>query len=260
MPSANSAETGAVSTGTGGGDTASGRVPERRPAGQRIRRTRSKAGSRSEAAFAVPGPVPDDSELWLVRHGETEWSRSGRHTGRTDVQLTPEGEREATALGLVLADVQPVLVLSSPRRRALRTAELAGLHVDDVDADLSEWDYGEYEGLTRAQIRDRVPDWSLWTHPVPGGETRDEVAVRADRVLGRVFASLADGAVVLVAHGHISRVIGARWIGLAVRDGGRLALGTAAPSVLGGEHGSPVIRRWNLPNPAARRGRDHGPG
>ncbi|HEY3712978.1 MAG TPA: histidine phosphatase family protein [Jatrophihabitantaceae bacterium] len=214
--------------------------------------TTSEAGSRTEPAFVVPGPVRDDTELWLIRHGETEWSKSGQHTGRTDLPLTPDGERQAAALGTMLQNVHPVLVLSSPRQRALRTAEIAGLKIDAIDPDLAEWDYGDYEGLTTAQIRERVPDWSLWTHPVPGGETPHEVATRADRVLRRALPHLADGPVVFVAHGHISRVIGARWIGLDVLDGGRLALGTAAPSVLGGQHGTPVIERWNVPNPAAQ--------
>lgn len=210
------------------------------------------AGSAEGPAFVVPGPVPDDAALWLIRHGETEWSKSGQHTGRTELPLTPTGEKQAIALGSALADVHPVLVLCSPRQRAVRTADLAGLRVDDIDPDLAEWDYGEYEGLTTAQIRDRVPGWSLWTHPVPGGEAPQQVAARADRVLSRAFPHLATGPVVLIAHGHISRVIGARWIGLGAVDGGRLALGTAAPSVLGGEHGTPVIERWNMPNPAAQ--------
>jgi broad specificity phosphatase PhoE len=210
-----------------------------------------EAGSDSGPAFVVPGAVPDDTALWLIRHGETEWSKSGQHTSRTELPLTPEGEKRAAALGAMLANVHPVLVLSSPRQRALRTAELAGLHVDAIDPDLVEWDYGDYEGLTTAQIRERVPGWSLWTHPVPGGETPREVTARADRVLTRALPYLAEGPVIFVAHGHISRVIGARWIGLAAADGGRLALGTAAPSVLGGQHGAAVIERWNVPNPAA---------
>jgi broad specificity phosphatase PhoE len=188
----------------------------------------------------------------LVRHGQTEWSANGKHTSRTDLDLTEAGVRQAEALRPVLAGRKLVAVLSSPRRRALRTAELAGLTVSTVDEDLVEWDYGDYEGLTTAQIRERVPGWSLWTHPVPGGETPEQVRARADRVLHRAFGHLADGPVVFVAHGHISRVLGARWIGLDVLDGARLALGTAAPSVLGGEHGVPVIERWNMQNPVAR--------
>lgn len=213
--------------------------------------TTSGAGSAQEPAFVVPGPIPDDTALWLIRHGETEWSKSGQHTGRTDLPLTETGERQATALGAMLAGVQPVLVLSSPRQRAVRTAELAGLKIDDIDPDLSEWDYGDYEGRTTTQIRESVPGWSLFTHPVPNGETPHELAVRADRVLRRALPHLAQGPVMFIAHGHISRVIGARWIGLDVLDAGRLMLGTAAPSVLGAEHGGAAIKHWNVPNPAA---------
>jgi probable phosphoglycerate mutase len=191
--------------------------------------------------------------LFIVRHGETEWSRSGQHTGRTDLPLTAHGEAQAVALRQMLRDVRPSLVLCSPRTRALRTAELADLSVDAIDDDLAEWDYGDYEGLTTEQIRERVPGWSLWTHPVPGGETPAQVAVRADRVLLRALPCLDTGAVVFIAHGHISRVIGARWIGLGPLGGQHLALGTAAPSVLGGEHGAPVLERWNLPNLAVRQ-------
>lgn len=195
------------------------------------------------------GPVPADAAIWLIRHGETEWSRDGKHTGLTDVPLTDKGEQQAAALAGVLAGVRPALVLSSPRVRARHTAELAGLAVDDIDENLAEWEYGEYEGLTTPQIRETVPGWTLWTHAVPGGDSPALVSKRADAVLRRALAALADGPVVLVAHGHMCRVIGARWIGLTALDGGKFALGTAAPSLLGGEHGSPVMSRWNLPNP-----------
>jgi probable phosphoglycerate mutase len=212
-----------------------------------------KAGSALEPAFLVP-PGLTDAQLWLIRHGETEWSRSGQHTSRTDLPLTADGERQATALRGLLAELHPVFVLCSPRQRAVRTAELAGLTVDAIDNDLVEWDYGKYEGLTTKQIRQAVPGWSLWTHPMPGGETPSQVTARADRVLGRAAARLPDGPVVLVAHGHMCRVIGARWIGLRAVDGARLALDTAAPSVLGTEHDIPVIHRWNMPNPAVEEG------
>jgi broad specificity phosphatase PhoE len=215
-------------------------------------RTEIEAGPDAGPAFVLPGPLPDDTALWLIRHGETEWSKDGRHTGRTDLPLNPHGEQQALAVREMVGDLRPAIVLCSPRRRAVHTAELAGIDVDAIDADLAEWDYGDYEGLTTAQIRDRVPGWSLWTHPVPGGETPADVAARADRVLRRVVPRLADGPGVLIAHGHISRVIAARWIGLGALDGGRFALDTAAPSVLGGQHGQAVIDRWNLPNPAAR--------
>jgi broad specificity phosphatase PhoE len=209
----------------------------------------TKAGSATEPAFAAP-PLPDSAAVWLVRHGETEWSRSGQHTGRTDVALTPLGEQQAAALRPVFASLRPALVLASPRQRALRTAELADLTVDAVDPDLAEWDYGDYEGLTTAQIHERHdPDWTIFTGVTPGGETPAQVAVRVDRVLTRVLGYVAQGPVVLVAHGHIGRVIGARWIGLEVRDGRRFALGTATTCRLGAEHGIPVINQWNVPNP-----------
>ncbi len=213
-----------------------------------------KAGSDEEPAFALPGLLADGVELWLIRHGETEWSKSGQHTGRTDLPLTATGEAQARALRALLANVRPVLVLSSPRERALATARIADLSVDSVDDDLAEWDYGDYEGLTTNQIRERVPGWSLWTHGVPGGETIEQISARADRVLHRAAERLGEGAVVLIAHGHISRVIGARWVGLSARDGSRLALGTAAPSLLSVQHDVPVIDRWNMLNPAASEG------
>jgi probable phosphoglycerate mutase len=199
---------------------------------------------RADARFDA-SPV----QLWLIRHGETAWSKSGRHTGRTEIDLTEEGREQALALRPLVAHLRPVLVLCSPRRRAQDTAALAGLRVDAIDPDLAEWDYGDYEGRTTADIRREVPGWTLWTHGVPNGETADEVAQRADRVICRARAQLSDGPVVLVAHGHISRVIGARWIGLPPASGGNLALGTAAPCLLGEQHGLPVIDRWNLPNP-----------
>lgn len=210
-----------------------------------------KAGSDEEPAFAVPGLLADGVELWLIRHGETKWSKAGRHTGRTDVPLTTIGEAQAHALGYLLADVRPVLVLSSPRRRAQATAHIAGLAVDAIDDDLAEWDYGDYEGLTTTQIRDQVPGWSLFTHGVPDGESIAAVSARADRVLHRAAQRLGDGPVVLIAHGHISRVIGARWVGLPARAGSRFALGTAAPSLLSVQYDVPVIDRWNMRNPAA---------
>jgi broad specificity phosphatase PhoE len=212
--------------------------------------TPPKAGSATGSAFALPDIVPEGAALWLVRHGETEWSRSGRHTSRTDLSLTSAGVDQAAALGPVLADLNPALVLSSPRARARETAQLAGLTVDLVDADLTEWDYGDYEGLTGAQIRERVPGWTLWTHGVLNGETAEAVTARADRVLTRAAAGLIRGPVVLVAHGHISRVLAARWIGLDAVAGRNLLLGTAAPSVLTVQYGAPAIDRWNMPNPA----------
>jgi probable phosphoglycerate mutase len=220
----------------------------------------AKAGSAAGPAFAAAERLPDDVSLWLVRHGETEWSASGRHTGRTDIALTATGEQQARALRPMLADLRPALVLSSPRRRALHTAELAGLQVDAVDDDLAEWDYGGYEGRTTQEIRADRPGWSLWRDGVPtddvtgGGETIEQVRTRADRVLTRACAALAGGPVVLFAHGHVSRVLGARWIGLPATAGANLLLGTAAPSLLSTQYGEPVIAHWNLPNPASREG------
>lgn len=210
----------------------------------------TKAGPLEGPAFVMPARVPDGASLWLLRHGQTAWSRDGRHTGRTDVPLTARGEREARALAPLLRDVHPALVLCSPRTRARRTAELAGLHVDSIDDDLAEWDYGDFEGLTSAEIREQVPGWTIFTHGARGGEHAADVRVRADRVLTRAADALARGPVVLVAHGHLSRVLGARWLGLEVGAGAHLLLAEAAPCVLGAEKGVPVIVRWNQPNPA----------
>ncbi|HEV7193545.1 MAG TPA: histidine phosphatase family protein [Jatrophihabitantaceae bacterium] len=212
-----------------------------------------KADSDPESAF-IPPRLDDSAALWVIRHGETEWSKAGRHTGRTDLELTEAGRAQAVALGGMLAQVRPVLVLCSPRRRALETARLAGIEVDDVDDDLAEWDYGDYEGRTAASIRADVPGWTLWTHGVPHGETAAQVSRRADRVLLRAAGELDRGPVILVAHGHISRVMAARWIGLPATGGANLALSTAAPSVLGAQYGLPVIDRWNIPNPANGNG------
>jgi broad specificity phosphatase PhoE len=194
---------------------------------------------------------PEGAQLWLIRHGETEWSRTGRHTGRTDIPLTTHGEDEAGALAPLLAGVRPALVLCSPRARALRTAQLAGLRVDAIDDDLCEWDYGDYEGLTSAEIHRSYPGWTIFAGGAPGGEDEDQISNRADRVLARAAAALQDGPVILVAHGHISRVLGARWIGLPVSGGARLLLDEAAPCLLSVQYGVQVISRWNEPNPKA---------
>jgi broad specificity phosphatase PhoE len=214
----------------------------------------TEAGSHVGPASARPGTLPEDAQLWLVRHGETEWSRSGQHTGRTDIALTPAGEEQARALRGVLADVHPVLVLCSPRRRALDTAHLAGFDDVTIDDELAEWDYGDYEGRTSAQIREDVPGWMLFRHGVANGETIEQVAARADAVIAKAIDALRNGPVVLIAHGHISRIIGARWIGLPPTGGANLDLGTAAPSLLSTKHDAPVIERWNMPNPATPEG------
>jgi broad specificity phosphatase PhoE len=184
------------------------------------------------------------TRVLLIRHGETEWSRTRRHTGTTDLPLLPEGEAAARRLAPRLAGERPSLVLSSPLVRARRTAELAGLH-PRVNADLREWDYGEYEGLTTLEIRAVRPDWDLWRDGCPGGETAREVGARVDEVLALVAAHARDETSILVAHGHVLRVLGARWIGLDPSAGGRLALDTAAVCELGLERERRVLRRWN---------------
>ncbi|MCW2860039.1 MAG: Phosphoglycerate mutase [Actinoallomurus sp.] len=194
-------------------------------------------------------------ELILVRHGETEWSREGRHTGRTDLPLTPRGEEQARALAPLLADRKIVLALSSPALRARRTAELAGLTGVETDERLWEWDYGEYEGLSTTRIREDRPGWYLWRDGVIGGETVDQVGKRVDGVLERVRPVLADGDVVLVAHGHVLRILTARWLGLPAADGRLFKLGTGTLSTLGTEHDEPVISTWNVP--ASQTGNGH---
>jgi broad specificity phosphatase PhoE len=190
--------------------------------------------------------------VYVVRHGETEWSLSGRHTGRTDIALTAHGEQQARKAGAVLAElrgttVPAALVLSSPCKRAGRTAQLAGLRVDETTDELAEWDYGDYEGLTTSEIREQVPDWTLWTHPCPNGETAKDVAVRAEAVLVRVREALSKGDVVLLGHGHFSRVLIVHWLGLEPDKGVRVGLDPAGISVLGDERGQPQIRRLNVP-------------
>jgi broad specificity phosphatase PhoE len=189
--------------------------------------------------------------LYLLRHGQTEWSENGRHTGRTNIPLTPDGERRAVRAGRVLAalrgDAPPALVVSSPRDRAKRTAELAGLTVDELSEDLAEWDYGDYEGLTTPQIRAQVPDWTVWTHPCPNGETAADVAARAAKILDRARAALPDGDVILVGHGHFSRVLVAAWLGLPPGSGVHFGLDAAGIAELGDERGVPQVHRLNIP-------------
>ena len=183
------------------------------------------------------------SELWVIRHGETEWSRDGKHTSRTEVELTPEGEDVARGLADRLDGVEFDLVLTSPRLRTRRTAELAGFADAHVEDDLAEWDYGDYEGITSAEIREQVPGWTVWTHPCPGGETAEQVSRRMDRVVAKVRAD--GGRVLVFSHGHASRALAARWLELPVEDGRHFLLGTATISVLGYERESPVVARWN---------------
>ena len=192
-------------------------------------------------------------ELILLRHGETEWSKAGRHTGRTDIPLTPAGEAAAAALAPLLAGHDIVATFCSPAQRAVRTAQLAGLADIRQDPDLWEWDYGGYEGLTTAQIRVQRPGWYLWRDGVvPGdaahpGETVQHVGERVDRVLALAEPMMARGDVALVAHGHVLRVLTARYLQLDPSDGKLFRLDTGTISTLGYEHGEPVILSWNVP-------------
>jgi probable phosphoglycerate mutase len=184
-------------------------------------------------------------ELWLARHGETEWSRDGRHTGKTDVPLTEAGERAAWALGDRLAGTSFDLVVTSPLARARETARLAGFGDRAVvEPDVREWDYGEYEGRTTPDIRSEVPGWTVWNAPVPGGESAEQVGARADRVIGRILEDVAERALI-VAHGHFLRVLAARWLGLSPRNGAHFLLDVATVSVLGWERETPAFDRWN---------------
>jgi broad specificity phosphatase PhoE len=186
-------------------------------------------------------PASDPGRIVLLRHGQTEWSASGQHTSRTDIPLTDRGRvlaEETAELGRrILRDRKPALVLTSPRARARTTAELAGLHADRVDDRLVEWDYGSYEGLTTDQIRADQPGWSIWENGAPGGESPDQVSRRADDLIADIVPALADGDVVLVGHGHFSRVLMARWIELPVVEGARLMMDAPAWAVLGHYHG-----------------------
>jgi broad specificity phosphatase PhoE len=183
-------------------------------------------------------------DVVLVRHGETEWSRTGWHTGRTDVALTPHGRAEAERVGTVLVGREFALVLTSPALRSLETARLAGFGaVAQERSDLREWDYGDYEGRTTTEIHTERPGWNLWDDGVPGGETVEEVGERADRIVAEVRGARGDAA--LFAHGHFLRVLAARWLGLEPGAGKLLALDPATVSVLGYEHEWPVVRAWN---------------
>lgn len=183
-------------------------------------------------------------EITLARHGETEWSRDLRHTGRTDIPLTQKGRRQAIALGQRLTGRQFAKVLVSPLARAVDTCQLAGLgeHAERR-SELLELDYGEAEGLTTAQLRERVPGWTVWTHDTPGAETLEQVGMRLEPLVAELRAT--DGDVAVFAHGHVLRVLAALWIDLPPRAGSRLALATGTLSALGWEHDTQAIRAWN---------------
>ena len=190
---------------------------------------------------------PGETQLYLVRHGETEWSRSGQHTSVTDLPLTERGEQAARALYGHLDPADFGLVLSSPRRRARHTAELAGFvgpHAPEVTEDLAEWAYGEYEGLTSAQIQESVPGWTIWYDPAPGGETATQVGERLDRVVARVRGAHVDNAICF-GHGHALRALAMRWLDFDTSLGLHFPLDTSTVSVLGMEKGRPSVERWN---------------
>jgi broad specificity phosphatase PhoE len=182
-------------------------------------------------------------EVWLVRHGETAWSRDGLHTSVSEVELTERGVEDARLLRPRLEGKAFALVLTSPRVRARRSAELAGFPDAIVDDGLAEWAYGSYEGMTTAAIRETVPGWTVWTHPSPGGESAAEVTERLDRVVARLRAAAGDALV--FGHSHSLRALTARWLGLPVTDGRLFRLDTATVSVLGYERETPVVARWN---------------
>jgi broad specificity phosphatase PhoE len=191
------------------------------------------------------------TELWLIRHGETQWSAEGRHTSRTDVPLTEHGREVAARVGQFLAGTTFQAVLRSPMGRARETCEIAGFgNVAAVDDGLREWDYGVYEGRTSKEIQAEIPGWSVWEDPILGGETVEQVGVRADGVIARALAAAGPEtadvvSVALFAHAHILRILAARWVGLEARDGSLFALGTGSVSVLGWERETRVIQRWN---------------
>lgn len=193
----------------------------------------------------------ESHQLVLLRHGETEWSKSGQHTGRTELELTDNGRAEATTVGSALAELQldNPLVISSPRRRAVETAELAGLTVDKQSELLAEWDYGAYEGVTTAQIHQSRPDWSIWTHGCPDGESVAQVSERADRAVALALENMATRDVVFVGHGHFSRAVITRWVQLPLVEGSRFGMTAASIAIGGFEHGIRQLSALGYPHP-----------
>ena len=188
-------------------------------------------------------------QLWLLRHGATEWALNGRHTGSTDLPLLPEGEAEARALTPVLSQQHFAAVFSSPLQRAQRTCELAGLGDQmQICDDIIEWNYGDYEGITTATIRESIPDWTVWSHGCPNGEDPPQVEARCARAIRTALAIPEDGDVALFAHGHILRALAGTWLGLGAAGGQLLRLGTASVSILGWERETRAIQRWNAPS------------
>ena len=188
-------------------------------------------------------------QLWLLRHGATEWALNGRHTGSTDLPLLPEGEAEARALSPVLSQQTFAAVFSSPLQRAQRTCELAGLGDRmQICDDIIEWNYGDYEGVTTATIRETIPDWTVWSHGCPNGEGARQVEVRCTTAISTALAVPGEGDVALFAHGHILRALAGTWLGLGAAGGQLLRLGTASVSILGWERETRAIQRWNAPS------------
>ncbi|MDR3647638.1 MAG: histidine phosphatase family protein [Acidimicrobiales bacterium] len=236
MPSGAASGPSGAASGPSGAASGHGDVAAVRPGGAAA----SGAGGEDELGSEDRSRV----RLVVVRHGATEWSQSGRHTGRTDLPLLDEGRRQARELGSRLADHDFALVLTSPLRRARQTCALAGFGpVARECDDLREWDYGDYEGRTTDEIRAKRPGWSLWRDAVPGGETARQVGDRADRVIEAV--RVQDGDVLAFAHAHVLRVVAARWVGLPATDGALLTLSPATISVLGWERDVAVVERWN---------------
>lgn len=202
----------------------------------------------SESVTAKAPTSDEVGALLVVRHGQTEWSKSGQHTSYTDLQLLAEGEEQARRLGPLLADFGPERVLASPRLRARRTAELAGLGDYEVDDDLVEWNYGRYEGRTRRDVQRERPDWTIWTGAPDGGELITDVAARAGRVIAKVLPDIEQHrCVALFCHGHFARVLLATWLGLAPADGRMFSLDAGSFGVLTEDRGQRVLRRWNQP-------------
>lgn len=209
---------------------------------------------KSNAAEPAPTDQPVLPKLWLLRHGETEWSRSGQYTGLTDLPLTPHGEEQALAARPALAGTDFDLVLSSPSQRARRTAELAGFPDAVVEPLAHEWDYGDYEGVNSAEVRRQRPGYLIWEDGVPGGETIEQVAARAEAVIARILAPQTEGPLagsvvqnaLVVSHGHFSRVLTARWLQFPATEGRHFVLGTAKVCTLGWDKQTPAIEQWGL--------------
>jgi len=211
----------------------------------------SPRADRGESQAESVGMGIESHRLVLLRHGETEWSKSGQHTGRTDLELTDHGRAQSAAAAPALADLHldNPKVISSPLRRAMLTAKLAGLTVDEESSLLAEWDYGSYEGLTTAQIQQSQPDWTIWTHGCPDGESVAQVSDRADRAVALALEEMALRDVVFVGHGHFSRAVITRWVELPLIEGSRFSMGPASIAICGFEHGIRQLSALGYPHP-----------